>query len=106
MTIRVEQSKGAKDRYVMLSPHLLETLRDYWRRTRPDGEWLFPGSDSRRHLAPETVRAACRTALARNGLAKTVTPHSGMQSVMADYRTSRRRPVGVLQPPRRPFRPA
>ena len=35
MVLRVEQGKGAKDRYVMLSPGLLETLRDYWRRTRP-----------------------------------------------------------------------
>ena len=35
MVLRVEQGKGAKDRYVMLSPRLLETLRDYWRRTRP-----------------------------------------------------------------------
>ena len=38
MVIRVEQGKGAKDRYVMLSPRLLETLRDYWRRARPKGE--------------------------------------------------------------------
>ena len=46
MLIRIAHGKGGKDRYVMLSPHLLEQLRDYWRRTRPPGEWLFPGSDS------------------------------------------------------------
>ena len=37
MVIRVEQGKGAKDRYTMLSQRLLEILRDYWRRTRPEG---------------------------------------------------------------------
>src|SRR5580692_10340284 len=42
MTIRVEQGKGRKDRYVMLPPTLLVMLRDHWRRNRP-GEWLFPG---------------------------------------------------------------
>jgi integrase/recombinase XerD len=42
MVIRVEAGKGRKDRYVMLSPRLLELLREYWRRTHP-GEWLFPG---------------------------------------------------------------
>ena len=38
--IRVEQGKGQKDRYMMLSPKLLETLRSYWRAVRPL-EWLF-----------------------------------------------------------------
>ena len=76
MLIRIAHGKGGKDRYVMLSPHLLEQLRDYWRRTRPPGEWLFPGSDSSRHISPEAVRAACRDGLRRSGLAKRVTPHS------------------------------
>src|SRR5271170_3077845 len=42
MVIRVEQGKGRKDRYVMLSPKLLDTLRSYWKAMRPK-EWLFPG---------------------------------------------------------------
>jgi integrase len=40
--IRVEQGKGAKDRYTVLSPRLLEQLRFYWREERPVGGWLFP----------------------------------------------------------------
>jgi len=46
MLIRIEQGKGGKDRYVMLSPQLLQILRTYWRLARP-GRWLFPGQDPR-----------------------------------------------------------
>jgi integrase/recombinase XerD len=44
MMLRVEQGKGRKDRYAMLSPLLLELLRDWWRIARPKA-WLFPGQD-------------------------------------------------------------
>jgi site-specific recombinase XerD len=44
MVIRVEQGKGRKDRYAMLSDHLLHLLRAYWAASRPQG-WLFPGRD-------------------------------------------------------------
>ena len=48
MTLRIEQGKGGKDRYAMLSPVLLERLRAWWRAARAqgkmlDGGWLFPG---------------------------------------------------------------
>ena len=45
MTIRVEQSKGRKDRYTVLSRHCLKLLRDYWRKAQPKG-WLFFGKDN------------------------------------------------------------
>ena len=76
MVIRVEQGKGAKDRYVMLSPQLLEVLRNYWRRTRPAGEWLFPGRTPGRPLTHDAVREACKAALRRCGVPKNLTPHS------------------------------
>jgi integrase/recombinase XerD len=46
MTLRVEQGKGQRDRYVMLSPQLLELLRDWWRAARPRA-CLFPGQNLR-----------------------------------------------------------
>lgn len=76
MVIRVEQGKGAKDRYTMLSERLLHVLRDYWRRTRPEGEWLFPGLIPGSHLQRHTVARACRKARERAGIDKHLTPHS------------------------------
>ncbi len=76
MVLRVEQGKGAKDRYVMLSPRLLATLRDYWRHTRPAGEWLFPGQIPGRHITRDAVHDACKAALRRSGIPKNITPHS------------------------------
>ena len=57
MTLRVEQGKGSKDRYAMLSPVLLERLRVWWRVARAqgkmlDGGWLFPGQDPVDPLTP------------------------------------------------------
>ena len=42
MVLRIEQGKGGRDRYAMLSPRLLELLREWWLIARPQG-WLFPG---------------------------------------------------------------
>ena len=75
MVIRVEQGKGQKDRYVMLSPKLLETLIDYWRIVRPK-EWLFPGDIPGCPLTRDAVGEACHSAHRRSGLTKPVTPHS------------------------------
>ena len=75
MVIRVEQGKGGKDRYVMLSPQLLRILRTYWRLTRPK-RWLFPGRDDERPLVPNVLHAACRSACAAAGLSKQVTVHT------------------------------
>jgi len=74
MVIRVAQGKGRKDRYVMLSPKLLDTLRGYWRIARPK-EWLFPGYFGR-PITTHAVEHACRTARGRAGIAKPISPHS------------------------------
>jgi len=75
MVIRVEQGKGGKDRYVMLSAQLLAILRSYWRLARPT-LWLFPGRDPMRPLDPTVLHAACRSACAAAGLAKQVHVHT------------------------------
>jgi integrase/recombinase XerD len=75
MVIRVEQGKGRKDRYVMLSPRLLELLRDYWHQTHPK-LWLSPGSQPDQPTSRRTVEWACREARERSSLTKPVTPHS------------------------------
>lgn len=62
MVIRVEQGKGQRDRYVMLSPKLLETLRGYWRAVRPKGEWLFEGDISGCPITRGAVEHACQKA--------------------------------------------
>ena len=53
MCLRVEQGKGNKDRYVPLSPRLLEQLREYWRRDRPE-HWLFPTRPLDRPMSRQT----------------------------------------------------
>ena len=75
MVIRVEQGKGQKDRYVMLSARLLEILRDYWKATRPK-DWLFPGDQPGHPISRNTVEHACMKAHQASGLTKPVTPHS------------------------------
>ena len=75
MLIRVEQGKGNKDRYVMLSPQLLQILRAYWRLARP-GQWLFPGRDAGEPISVATLQEACRVAARRAELSKPVTVHT------------------------------
>jgi integrase/recombinase XerD len=75
MVIRVEQGKGGRDRYVMLSAQLLDILRAYWRLTRPR-HWLFPRQDGEHPIHPTTLNAACRSACAAAELGKRVTVHT------------------------------
>ena len=64
MVIRVEQGKGQKDRYVMLSPKLLDSLRGYWWAVRPK-EWLFPGDHPGQPMTRSAVEVACKAARGR-----------------------------------------
>jgi integrase/recombinase XerD len=75
MVIRVDQGKGQKDRYVMLSPKLLETLRSYWRAVRPKG-WLFAGDVPGQPINRSSVEHACQKARRLSGIRKPITPHS------------------------------
>jgi integrase/recombinase XerD len=75
MTLRVEQGKGQRDRYVMLSPQLLELLRDWWRAARPP-VWLFPGQNPINPMTPRQLNRAVTAAKDLAGIAKRVSPHT------------------------------
>jgi site-specific recombinase XerD len=80
MVIHIRRGKGRQDRDVMLSPRLLEALRDYWRSLkRKPTEWLFPGGSqhtSNRPITPRAVWYACQRAAQRAGLQNRVHPHT------------------------------
>jgi integrase/recombinase XerD len=75
MVIRVEQGKGRKDRYVMLSPHLLDLLRAWWKLARPQG-WLFPGQNRLNPLTTRQLNRACHAAAQRAEIDKRVSLHT------------------------------
>jgi len=75
MVIRVEQGKGQKDRYVMLSPKLLEILRAWWRVEKPK-DWLFPGDFPGQHISRGAVNLECKKARRICKIPKPITPHS------------------------------
>ncbi len=75
MLIHVEQGKGRKDRYVMLSPQLLTILRSYYKLAKPRRPWLFPGRGEG-PIEPAILHTACRAACKAAGLGKHVTVHT------------------------------
>ena len=75
MIIRVEQGKGHKDRNVMLSPHLLNLLRAWWRVARPQG-WLFPGRNPVQPMTTRQLNRACHAAAEAAGIEKNVSLHT------------------------------
>jgi len=75
MIIRVDQGKGKKDRNVMLSPSLLESLRVYWKRYRPK-YWLFPGKDAKGPIHPTLLQRTFIRAKVEARIRKPVSFHS------------------------------
>ena len=81
MTLRVEQGKGRKDRYAMLSPVLLERLRAWWRLGHAQGKilpggWLFPGLDPMDPLSARQLNRAVHGAADAAKIDKRVSPHT------------------------------
>lgn len=78
MLIHIQNGKGGRDRYVPLSPKLLETLREYWRWMRPK-TWLFPGTINNRRadkpITPKVVWDTCQFAAHQANIEKHVYPH-------------------------------
>jgi site-specific recombinase XerD len=73
MMIRVVQGKGQKDRYVPLSPTLLQWLRIYWKAARPTS-YLFPGRVPGMPLTRERVNQVITCARKAAGISKAINP--------------------------------
>ncbi len=101
MVIRVEQGKGQKDRYVMLSPNLLELLREWWRAARKKGwmgpghPWLFPGYRGQ-HMSARQLHRLVRMAAARAGITKRVGVHT-LRHSFATHLLEQKTDIRVIQ---------
>ena len=95
MVIRVEQGKGRKDRYVMLSEHLLQLLRAWWKAARPQG-WLFPGRDPVQPLTTRQLNRACHAAAQMAEIDKRVSLHT-LRHSFATHLLEQKTDVRVIQ---------
>jgi integrase/recombinase XerD len=75
MLIHVDDGKGGRDRKAMLSPSLLDLLREYWRESRPEG-WLFPGKPKISPRSPRQLDRAFTSAKHMAGINKPATLHT------------------------------
>ena len=101
MIIRVEEGKGKKDRYVMLSPSLLELLRDWWRAARKKG-WMYPGqpwlfpSYRGQHTSTRQLHRIVRLAAGRAGIAKRVGVHT-LRHSFATHLLEQKTDIRIIQ---------
>jgi integrase/recombinase XerD len=101
MTLRVEQGKGRKDRYAMLSPVLLQRLRSWWRIAHAQGKilpggWLFPGLDPMDPLSTRQLNRAVHAAAETAGIDKRVSPHT-LRHSFATHLLERKVDIRVIQ---------
>lgn len=101
MVIRVDQGKGSRDRYAMLSPVMLEYLRSWWRYASVKGKvlhhgWLFTGRNVIDHLSTRQLHHIVREAAERAGLDKRVSPHT-LRHSFATHLLERKVDIRVIQ---------
>jgi len=96
MRIHVRSGKGKKDRYVMLAESLLDLLRQYYRKARPQGEYLFPGYKPHRPICTTAVRQVLRKVIQETGLTKKVTMHT-LRHCFATHLLERGTDIRILQ---------
>ena len=93
--IRVEQGKGRKDRYAMLSDPLLDVLRAWWREARPQG-WLFPGRNPVNPLTTRQLRRAFDGARQAAEIDKRVSLHT-LRHCFATHLLEQKVDIRVIQ---------
>ncbi len=101
MVIRIEQGKGRKDRYAMLSEPLLAVLRAWWLAARErgvmlPGGWLFPGQNPVNPLTTRQLNRAFHAALAAAGIDKRVSLH-GLRHCFATHLLEQKVDIRVIQ---------
>lgn len=101
MTLRIEQGKGRRDRYAMLSPVLLERLRLWWRVARAqgcmlDGGWLFPGLDPIDPLSTRQLTRAIHAAAEAANIDKRVSMHT-LRHSFATHLLEQKEDIRVIQ---------
>ena len=101
MTLRIEQGKGSKDRYAMLSPVLLERLRAWWRVARAqgkmlDGGWLFPGQNPIDPLTARQFNRAIHAAAEAARIDKRVSMHT-LRHCFATHLLEQKEDIRVIQ---------
>ena len=101
MTLRIEQGKGCKDRYAMLSPVLLERLRAWWRVARAqgkmlDGGWLFPGLNPIESLSTRQLNRAVHAAAQAAKIDKRVSMHT-LRHCFATHLLEQKVDIRVIQ---------
>jgi site-specific recombinase XerD len=75
MMVRVQDGKGGKDRYTILSRTALECLRQYWKKYHPKN-WLFEGQKKGNHISARSIQEIVSRAKKRAGITKPATPHT------------------------------
>ena len=101
MTLRIQEGKGSKERYAMLSPVMLERLRTWWRVARAQGKmlkdgWLFPGMTPVQHICVRQLNRAIHVAALDAGIKKRVSMHS-LRHAFATHLLEQKEDIRVIQ---------
>jgi len=101
MMLRIERAKGRKDRFAILSPLMLERLREWWRYAHPkglvqNGGWLFPGQERVNPLTTRQLNRAVHDAAQAAGIEKRVSMHC-LRHAFATHLLEKRYDIRVIQ---------